>query len=392
MDEKWLTIEQRDQDVVLTECSKEAKGEIVIPQGVTQIEECAFRRIEGITSVIIPNSVTSIGTGAFFECDNLTFVVIPNSVKNIGVDAFCGCSSLDSITIPKSVENIGECAFADCSGLSSIVVVSGNKHFDSRDNCNAIIETAENMIIADCQNTAIPEGVTSVCINGWRDCRFEIEQKNGEVCLKDCKLHLYELDEMTIPNYITSIGPVAFSDSNCEYLKSIIIPNSVRRIGDRAFAHCFELNSLIIPDSVISIGDEAFAGCMELKSILIPKNVKSIGCGTFSGCHDLTSIMVSSDNPIYDSRDNCNAIVETANNKLIAGCPKTSIPDSVKCIARGAFDEINLPLFVVPESVEVIESDAFGGCYGNVFIPESLANSGIDSSGNCKICAYKTIK
>lgn len=369
MENNWLTIEKQDVEVVLRKCSEDVKGEIVIPDGVTSIDDDAFSDCGGLTSVVIPNSVRFIGSGAFLNCMGLT-----------------------SIFIPRNVERIGDSAFERCIGLTSIVVESGNKHFDSRDNCNAIIETSEKMIIADCQNTIIPEGVTSICINGWRDCRFEIEQKNGEVCLKDCKLYHYELDEMTIPNYITSIGPAAFSDSDCEYLKSIIIPNSVRRIGDRAFAHCFELNSLIFPDSVISIGDEAFASCIKLKSIIIPKNVISIGHGVFSHLHDLTSIVVSSDNPIYDSRDNCNAIVETACNKLIAGCPKTSIPDSVKCIAQGAFDEIDLPLFVVPESVEVIESDAFGGCYGNIFIPESLANSDIDSSGNCKICAYKTIK
>ncbi len=369
MENKWLTIENQDGEVVLTKCSEDVKGEIVIPDGVTSIDDDAFS-----------------------DCGGLTSVVIPNSVRFIGGGAFLGCMGLTSIFIPRNVERIGDSAFDGCVGLTSIVVESGNKYFDSRDNCNAIIETSEKMIIADCQNTSIPEGVTSVCINGWRDCRFEIEQKNGDVCLKDCKLYHYELDEMTIPNYITSIGPAAFSDSDCEYLKSIIIPNSVRRIGDRAFAHCFELNSLIFPDSVISIGDEAFASCIKLKSIIIPKNVTSIGCGVFSNCDGLTSIVVSSDNPIYDSRDNCNAIVETACNKLIAGCPKTSIPDSVKCIAQGAFDEIDLPLFVVPESVEVIESDAFGGCYGNIFIPESLANPDIDSSGNCKICAYKTIK
>ena len=390
MENNWLTIENQDGVVVLTKCSNEAKGEIIIPEGVMTIDECAFTGCMDLVSIVIPQSVTKILDRAFEDCEGLSSVVISNSVKSIGNYAFAGCTSLISIIIPQSVDSIGDSAFDDCIGLTSIVVEPGNKFYDSRDNCNAIIETAENIIIADCQKTIVPQGITSICIRGYRKWRFEVEQKKEDVCLKGCEFDWYYPAQMTIPNYITSIGPAAFLD--CEGIESFIIPNSVKSIGNGAFKLCLELNSLIIPDSVISIGDEAFASCMKLESVIIPKNVTSIGCGVFSNCDGLASIVVSPDNPIYDSRDNCNAIVETASNKLIAGCPKSRIPDSVKCIAQGAFDEIDLSLFVVPESVEVIESDAFGGCYGNIFIPESLANPDIDSSGNCKICAYKTIK
>ena len=376
IDDKWFTIEHRGQEVVLIECSKEAKGEIVIPNGVTQIEEYAFCRIEGITSVVIPNSVTTIGIDAFSGCNNLTYVVLPDSVKSIGAGAFGDCSSLTSITIPQSVENIGECAFADCSGLTSIVVEPENKHFDSRNNCNAIIETAENMIIADCKNTIIPKGVTRICVRGYRDCIFEINQRDEDICLEGCpeNISLSVGDTVTIPNTITSIAPSAFV--LVDEVKTIIIPNSVKIIRDEAFLNCYDLESIIIPDSVTTIGK-----------------------GVFSGCSKLKSIIVSSGNPIYDSRNSCNAIFETKSNTLIAGCSQSTIPDSIESIVEFAFEHIELPLFVVPESVRNIDNYAFLNSYGSVFVPEKLAKNKQDLFGDddynygddCKVCSYKRL-
>lgn len=376
LENEWLTIEQRDQEVVLIECSIEAKGEIVIPKGVTLIEPNAFRHIEGITSVIIPNSVTTIGADAFSECNNLTFVLIPNSVKCICAGAFWNCSSLTSITIPQSVKYIGECAFADCSGLSSIVVESGNKQFDSRDNCNAIIETAENMIIADCKNTIIPKGVTRICVEGYRDCIFEINQKDEDICLERCpeNISLSVGDTVTIPNTITSIAPSAFG--LVDEVKTIIIPNSVKIIRDEAFRNCYDLESIIIPDSVTMIGK-----------------------GVFSGCSKLKSVIVSSGNPIYDSRSDCNAIIETQSNTLIAGCSQSTIPDSIESIVEFAFEHIELPLFIVPESVKSIDNFAFLNSRGSVFVPEILAKTKQDLFGDddynygddCKVYTYKRL-
>ena len=156
------------------------------------------------TRVVIPSKingypVTSIGDGAFEYCLNLTSITIPNSVTSIGNHAFEGCTSLTSITIPNSVTSIGYCAFYNCPSLTSIVVDSNNKYYDSRNNCNAIIETSTNTLIAGCKNTVIPNSVTSI----------------GERAFEYCK----SLTSITIPNSVTSIGYEAFEWS--ESLTSI---------------------------------------------------------------------------------------------------------------------------------------------------------------------------
>ncbi len=265
---------------------------ITIPNSVTSIGESAFDRCSSLSSVTIPNSVMSIGVWAFSHCRSLTSVTIGNSVKSIKARAFEYCSSLTSITIPNSVTNIGDYAFLSCSGLTSItigngvtsigydafrscssltsmVVEKGNTTYDSRENCNAIIETATNTLIAGCQNTIIPNSVTNIG-------DYAFSGRSG-------------LTSITIPNSVTSIGNSAFV--GCSSLTSVTIGNSVTSIGDDAFYNCSSLTSIVIPDSVTSIGGDAFMGCSSLASITIPNSVTSIGIWAFNGCSSLTIVI-----------------------------------------------------------------------------------------------------
>ena len=160
-------------------------------------------------------SVTSIDDSAFENCSGLTSVTIPTGVTSIG-HAFSGCSALTSIFIPKSVSFISSGIFKDCSSLISIMVDSGNQKYDSRNNSNAIIETSSNRLIAGCENTIIPNSVTSIGTEVFYGC-------SG-------------LTSVTIPNSVTSIGQSAFY--GCSGLTSVTIPNSVTFIGQSAFYHC----------------------------------------------------------------------------------------------------------------------------------------------------------
>ena len=181
----------------------------------------------------------------------------------------------------------------------------------------------------------------------------------GSSAFKSCT----GLTSIDIPDSLTVIGSSVFE--SCIGLTSIVIPNSVTTIGDRAYQGCTGLTSIVFPNSVTEIGYKAFAGCTGLTSIDISNTVTSIGYGAFFNCLGLTSIVIESGNPIYDSRNNCNAIIETAYNTLIFGCKNTIIPNSVTTIDESAFENCTgLTSIDIPNSVTYIGYQAFAGCTG----------------------------
>lgn len=199
-------------------------GDITIPEtvtyngmtySVTGIGYMAFYNCSSLTSVTIGNSVTSIGDNAFSKCTGLTNIIIPNSVTKIYGEAFSDCSGLTSITMPNSVTVIEGLAFAGCYGLEEIIVESGNPVYDSRDNCNAIIETASNTLVSGCKNTVIPNTVTAIY---------------------GAFVGISTLTNIEIPNSVTFIGHGAFLE--CTGLTNIVIPNSVTQIGIETFLEC----------------------------------------------------------------------------------------------------------------------------------------------------------
>ena len=270
---------------------------VEIPNSVTSIGYYAFDGCSSLTSVELPNSVTSIGDYAFQACSSLTSIELPNSVTSIGNGAFWGCSSLTSVEIGNSVTSIGAYAFADCSSLTSIVVAPNNPKYDSRDNCNAIIESESNTLIAGCMNSTIPNSVTSI----------------GSWAFYDCS----SLTSVEIGNSVTSIGYAAFS--NCSSLTSVEIGNSVTSIDMWAFSRCSSLTSVEIPNSVTSIDYGAFRGCSSLTSVEIPNSVTSIGALVFGGCSALSSVisyipevkLFSTDVSVFDGvdKENCTLYV-----------------------------------------------------------------------------------
>ena len=314
-------------------------------------------------------------------------VVIADSVTSIGNDAFYGCTGLSSITIPNSVTSIGVCAFSGCSSLQSIVVAEGNKMYDSREGCNAIIETATNTLILGCAKTIIPEGVTEIGVSAFEDCA--------------------SLKEIVIPESVTVIEECAFE--GCTSLQSIvvaegnkkydsregcnaiietatntlilgcaktIIPESVTVIGTDAFFRCISLQSITIPKSVMEIGTDAFFRCTSLQSITIPKSVMEIGYYAFEGCTSLQSIVIPGS-------------VTEIRFRTFCGCTSLqsiTIPESVTKIGSGAFSGCtSLQSITIHEGVTEIGSSAFSGCTSlqNIVIPESVTEIGWSAFEGC---------
>jgi len=276
---------------------------ITIPNSVTRIGEYAFRDC-GLSSIVIPNSVTSFGKGVFYSCSNLTSVSlpesldcieaytfaecsglptfdIPNSITSIKEGAFCYCSNLKSIFIPSSVTSIfipslvsilGSGAFSGCNNLESIVVDADNSVYDSRNECNAIINTTENSLIVGCKNTVIPNSVTSI----------------GAFAFQGCS----NLFSINIPNSVTSIGASAFS--GCSNLSSISIPSSVTNIEGYAFYGCSSLGAFIVPDQVTTIKGWTFYEC-GIRTFTIGNSVNSIEADAFIYCNYLQDIYCYTD-------------------------------------------------------------------------------------------------
>ena len=240
-------------------------------------------------------------------------IVIEDGVTSIGMRAFYA-TGLTSIEIPASVTSIGEYAFNGCSGLETISVAAGNAVYDSRNDCNAIIEKATSTLIQGCKTTIIPDGVTS-------------------------------------------IGDYAFENTDPT---TVTIPASVTSIGKNAFGGCCDLSMVTFaPGSQLTtIGEGAF-NYTGLTTITIPASVTSIGKEVFTLCGGLETISVAAGNTVYDSRNDCNAIIEKATSTLIQGCKNTVIPDGVTSIGDNAFDGHGPATITIPASVTTIGEAAF---------------------------------
>ena len=355
--------------------------------------------------LVIPDSVTYAGKryatvgircNAFSGCKGLEEVVLPPTLKEIWEEAFADCVNLKLLNIPMQVKEIYEAITEGCVSLERITVDVHNTTYMSPMGCNAIVCRDDSSLIAGCSSTVIPPLVR----------RIEKRSFGNQ----------YFMEKMTIPEGVEFIGTAAFA--GCLSLKSVSFPQSLRILESKAFRDCRQLQSVFIPKNVHSIGN-AFMECTSLRcvevdkdnpyldsrghsnavickkdnalvmacsatripdsveeikdmpffgnygitSVHIPARVKKIDDWSFSFCPNLKKITVDSKNKTYDSREDCNCIIETATNKLLQGCSGSFIPSSVERIADGAFMGACLPtVFRVPDTVKQIDARAFLGC------------------------------
>ena len=408
--------------------------QIIIPSSVTNING-AFSECTSLTEIVIPNSVTSM-VGAFRDCTGLTRVVISSPNTKIARMTFSGCSSLTSVIIPNSVTKIDDYAFKNCEALSAIYFEGAIEDWNNIEVNYDKNEALSSAIVYYYSENEPTDVGNYWCFNDdgdveiWPSKTFNVVFETGYGSKVDSQA-VTPSGLITEPNdpvrngygfigwyvgdkewdfakdKVTSdivleakwINAVFFSyETNTEVIitnyngveEDVVIPRSINgypvtTIGESAFCQS-ELKTVSFPKTLTTIGDFAFCSCVYLKSVYIPANVSQIGVYAFADCFDLESIEVSQQNVIYDSRDNCNAIIKTADNVLISGCKNTVIPSSVIRIEECAFsycesltqlvipvgvesigalafeDCIYLNFVIISSSVTVIEEDAFSGC------------------------------
>ena len=378
-----------------TNCS--ALTEVILPQNLLSVGAYAFKGCSSLPTVVIPESVLAIGDCAFYICTSLSSITIPKNVTSIGSDAFRECSSLTAITIPNSVTNIGQNAFYKCTSLSSVV---WNARY-----CNDFLTTGS------------------------------YPQPSGP--FYGCPITSFTIGEDV------DILPAALCHGMSD-IQSIIIPNSLRKIGDYAFSKCSSLNSITIPNSVTNIGQAAFDECSSLTTITIPEKVSKIGWGAFSNCASLKSVIWNAINTgdiltssSYATTPFSSSPIET----LVIGDKVTYVPQKLcydcstltsvtigKCVKEiGAYAFFNCTSLtktnfkgsignwcsmtfgdmhsnpnyyskslhingeevkdiVIPNTVSSISNYAFYNCenISSVKIPESVKSIGSDAFGGCK--------
>ena len=371
----YYNLYSSSKTAAVTSGTNKYTGDVTIPAmvsynsvdyAVKSIGNYAFQNCTGLTAVNIPNSVNSIGYDAFARCQALNSITIPGSVKTIGRDAFYRCDGLTSVVINDGVTSLGDFVFAYCSKLTSITIPNsvesiGNYAFENTPWLNSQPE-----------GDIVYVGNVAYMYNGYMPSNTSVILKEGTTTLQSKTFERCSgLVSITLPSSLTNIGSYAFRD--CTGLATIVVDAGNSKYDSREDCNAIietSTNSLIagcmntvIPNSVTSIGNNAFYNCSGLTSLTIPSGVTSIESGAFTGCNGLVSIVVDAGNSKYDSRENCNAIIETSTNSLIAGCKNTVIPNSVTSIGGNVFYNCSgLTSISIPSGVESIGYCSFANC------------------------------
>ena len=164
-----------------------------------------------------------------------------------------------------------------------------------------------------------------------------------------------------IPDGIQKIDNFVFS--GCSKLKQVTLPSSLQEIGNYAFSGCTSLENVTIPEGVRKIMEGVFCGCSSMTRFYVPKKVEYIGPFAVGDCQQMRELVVDPENPYFDCRDNCNAIIATEMSVLISACNYSTIPEDVVGIDFGAFGYCeNMTKIQIPNSVRSISSLGFVNC------------------------------
>lgn len=364
---------------IISNTYENGQGIITFDGPVTSIGDFAFYECSQLWTITLPESVTSIGNSAFDQCVMLSSINLPESITSIGSQAFFYCIALNEITIPMNVTSIEWGTFNQCSSLKSITIHEnitsiGNQAFDRCYNLETIYV-----------NAMVPPTLGG-----------SVFYNTSPICYIPCgKIEAYQSSDWIYTSVILEEQcsfQIQYTSSN----DKVVEPYNLNAFGANIVSNVYKNGQglITLDGPVTKIGAEAFSGCQTLTSIVIPKDVKDIEYYAFARCESLTSIVVVEENTKYDSRDNCNAIIETATNSLIVGCKNTVIPNSVTSIGDFAFYAYQtLTSITLPNSITSIGVEAFSGCnLIDLTIPGSVKSIGMWAFIHCTSLSNLTLQ
>lgn len=322
----------------------------VIPDGVEVIAGNAFISCQDSSiepfELNFPPSVEIIEPFAFNCCYPLSAVTFSEGLRRIGRWAFMG-TSIECLEIPASVTEIDEQAFISCDSLKVIKVRKGNKVYDSRKGCNAIIESATGRLFRGSEGTTIvPDGVKVI---------------------SSCAFYGSKIKKIKLPSSLEAIERGAFMC--CKELKKLVIPGSVRRIHYEILMDS-GVEELVVENGVENIPQSAFYGCQKLRYVSLPESLKEFGRygAVFVDCPELVRVDVDKDNECYYS--NGQVLVDKRTKTIIDGwgteiCNAADFPKELlpTRIGNNAFRKQSLLRYVIlPATIESVGDGAFSGC------------------------------
>ncbi len=386
---------------------------------LANIGKNAFKECISLTSIELPSSLTSLENGyyaykegVFYKCTNLTNVTFgdESQLTYIGEAAFGYCSSLTNIEIPESVNYIGRYAFESLKILTCHAENVPETDQDAFLGYHMIVYVPENSVEAY-KSTAPWNEHTIYPIGGVGfpsfvnyenySLRFDITDLDNKECEVSCYVEPTVETELTIPSTVkinkeeytvTAVADSAFLGCK-NFVGDLVIPNSVKRVGVRAFRDCTGFTgSIVLSENLETIEMLAFAGGNDLivnytGTLNIPSSVTSIKTNAFQNCQKITGIVVEEGNTVYDSREDCNAIIETSTNTLVFGCQNSVVPNGITSIGESAFVGCyGLQNIELPNSVTSIGNYAFRGCTGltgDLTIPNNVTYLGGGAFWDC---------
>ena len=248
------------------------------------------------TSYVVPDGVLEIGMAAFQGCSKLTNVKLPDGVEIIDDFAFAFCYGLESIIVPDSVRYLGDAAFLFCIKLENVTLGSGIAYIGN----TAFTYSAFYNNESNWENDGLYIG--KYLLNVSENVGEVFWVKGGTEIIADCAFSSCEkLVSVMLPETITAIGETLFYE--CPLIENIVV-NGNGGVYSSEYGVLYKGNSLAVypqgktdekfnvPAGTDNICDYAFLGNQNLKNVILPDSVKSIGNGAFSGCSALTSVTI----------------------------------------------------------------------------------------------------